>query len=209
MKRISHEIKCIQPTDPRVFTESQLRNIAALIYQTDPFIYPAMFRSQENAELLIPELILRGDEMFCAENLFLAVAEEKIVGIILWHKGPLDWSPELLKECESSRGIEQSPHLTLAKEQYFSSYNTAPEDRISILNVCTSSECRNFGIGSILLRSFIEEHRDCREFELYVLADNLRAIHLYEKYGFSSVECLQGFSIDDRDLPCLRMIRAI
>ena len=209
MKSISPEIKCMQLTDPRDYTESQLKDIAALIYQTDPYIYPAMFRSQENAELLIPELILRGDSMFCAENLFVSMAADTIVGIILWHKGPLDWDPGLLNEIECAYGIEQSPYLALAKEKYFCSYNNAPEDRISIINVCTKSDFRNVGIGSILLHSFIEEHRECRQFELYVLADNLRAIHLYQKCGFSAVECLQGFSIDNRDLPCLRMLKTI
>ena len=66
-----------------------------------------------------------------------------------------------------------------------------------------------YGVGSFLLRSFFEAHRDCRQFELFVLADNQRAIHVYQKYGFSTAERLQGFSIDNRDLPCLRMVKTI
>ena len=209
MKSISHELRCLQPSEAKELTQAQRRDIAALIYQTDPYIYPAMFRSQENAERLIPELMLRGDAMFCAENLFVCMAGETVAGIILWHQGPMDWDPALFEECASALGIKQSPYLALVKDQYFSAYREAPEDWISILNVCTKAEFRDYGVGSFLLRSFFEAHRDCRQFELFVLADNQRAIHVYQKYGFSTAERLQGFSIDNRDLPCLRMVKTI
>ena len=64
-------------------TEGQLKDIAALIYDTDLYIYPAMFADRQEAETVLPKMIRAGDPMFRRENLFLTMQGTKVVGILL------------------------------------------------------------------------------------------------------------------------------
>lgn len=57
-----------------------------------------------------------------------------------------------------------------------------------------------------MLKQFINSYRDsCDCFELMVLADNEAAVKLYQSAGFEMIKELNGFSVDDRELPCLLM----
>ena len=47
-----------------------LRSVAALIYETDPYIYPALFGSKRNGIDVIPDMIVAGDTMFNINNIY-------------------------------------------------------------------------------------------------------------------------------------------
>lgn len=53
-----------------------------------------MFLNRSNATVMIPELIRYNDAMFDIQNMYVAMEENEIIGIILWKKGPLEWSKE-------------------------------------------------------------------------------------------------------------------
>ena len=178
------------------WTDRQLADIAGLIYDTDPYIYPAMFSSREEAVSIIPKMIIGGDHMFSPENLFIAEIDDSAIGMILWHRGSMEW--DKTKYLENGG---HSPYIDEVNNRYFSSYATIPSDIVSILNVCTS--VRGKGVGSKILDAFMD--RVTGPFELYVLAENTVAIELYKKKGFVIAEVLQGFSIPSRDLPCYKM----
>ena len=67
----------------RKLTEKQLQAIAGLIYDTDPHIYPAMFKDRQEAETVIPRMIRSEDLMFRTDNLFIAVDGNEIVGVLM------------------------------------------------------------------------------------------------------------------------------
>ena len=180
----------------QVREEQALQDVAGLIYDTDPYIYPAMFTSRKQAIEVIPKMISVGDTMFCSENIYIAEIRGRICGIILWHRGPLLWNPDVYRQCGGS-----SEYIDEVCRRYFSTYSSISRSTVSIINVCTSEHGK--GIGTKMLHSFMK--REPGPYELYVLADNAHAIKLYSTVGFSVTETLQGFSLDNRGLPCFKM----
>ena len=181
------------------------RELADLVYDTDPYIYPAMFGSRENARLLIPRLFRGGDAMFRTENCFVAIRQRRIVGLLLWKKGRLRWFPEPLKRLAAENGVEISPHLDAAAREYVSMY--AEEDReelVSLINLCVDRELCGQGIGRAIMEHFFAEKHG-QSYELCVLADNKNAVHLYCALGFKPVEYYDGFSVQGPPPTAIRM----
>ena len=189
-------------------SSEDLKRIAELIYQTDPYIYPAVFLSQDNAIKVIPEMIVTGDRMFCSKNIFVTELDSEIAGIVLWHQGELFWTTDHYEKVIDKLQIPPSPYIELVNKVYFRSYSNTRSDIISIINVCIFEKHRGVGIGSALIEAFLQETAGlCREYELFVLADNKNAVKLYMNYGFHVSDTINGFSVDQIDLPCYRMIK--
>jgi len=206
-KHTMKNIECLQIKNCKL-TETDAEKAAQLIYQTDEYIYPCIIESEADAVRVLAGLLREGgDAMFSQENLFAAYFEGKLAGIILWKKGALiNWNDAALKVKAKELGIKLSPYFEKVKASYFAAYENRPENEISIINVCVDATLHGKGIGTAMLKSFIAEHQS-EDMELYVLADNAAAIRIYEKAGFKAAETIQGFSKDDRDLPCLVMKR--
>lgn len=167
-------------------TDANLKRIAGLIYDTDNYIYPHMFGSRENAEIVIPKL-LRGnkDIMFSLDNLFVCEWCEEIIGIILWYDGALKWSSAELRKVMKEEGIEIPCTLKDVQKEYMSGYNAGSRDgKISILNVCLAPKSRGQKIAPKMLLAFLGEHKGA-DMELCVLTGNSEAVKLYRKCGFS------------------------
>lgn len=181
------------------------KQIAKLIYETDPFIYPCMFNSKEDALLILPRLFYSGrDRMFTTKNCFVAEQNGIVIGLILWYLGPLRWDSLPIKEEAAHENISLQEHFSKVEHQYFESYMDVPDGTISLINICISDDYRNQGIGTCMLRAFLEQYSGMK-MELYVLADNMVARKAYENNGFRVVSTHQGFSSDNRELPCLLM----
>ena len=208
MECAMHNIKYQALKNDYILSESQKRKIAGLIYETDPYIYPAMFLERTYAETAIPKLIDSNDPMFCKNNLYCAFCDDRIIALILWKRGPLEWDVSAFRTCLETLDIPISPYLKLTEKAYFEHYRNVSEETISILNVVVDPAFQNCGIGGELLQHFLHTYENSTEvFELFVLADNLNAIRVYKKNGFRITEKLNGFSIDNRDLPCFEMQR--
>ena len=70
--------------------------------------------------------------------------------------------------------------------------------------ISVAKECWNRGIGSRLLERIITFAKDnaFEVIDLQVRSDNLRAIHVYEKYGFKKIgEHPAFFRINDENIP--------
>lgn len=59
-------------------------------------------------------------------------------------------------------------------------------DEAEIMNIVTKKDCRNQGIGKLLLKQLILEskNKNIKRINLEVNENNKIAIHLYEKFGF-------------------------
>ena len=204
---------CKQINSTSQISNDQYICIADLIYNTDPYIYPALFGEGDTgvgiARELIPELIKENkDSMFCCNNLFLCYSKNRVIGLILWKKGHLVWHSEHLinkaKELNIDLNIE---NIRKVQEQYVTvRYSETMDSRIDIINACVLEEFRGLGIGKKLLCDFIKSHNS-EAMHLCVLSNNEAAIKLYETYGFKIERNSIGFSLDDIKPNCYDMIR--
>ena len=199
---------CRQLTSNETIQMNKLYEIAKLIYDTDPYIYPALFESRVDAIEMIAYLILtRKDEMFTLDNIFVIENDKEVKGIILWKKGPLAWSRILFKEIAKEKKIRISEHFDYVCDKYFDSYNDVSLDnKISLINVCVNSCYRGIGLGKRMLEEFLKKHKK-EEIELCVLKDNKKAVELYKEAGFNVVAERKGFSVNDEKPGCLDMVR--
>ena len=181
-------------------TEGQLKDIAALIYDTDLYIYPAMFADRQEAETVLPKMIRAGDPMFRRENLFLTMQGTKVVGILLWFRGPLEWDKTVYRKCGG-----KAEHIDRVVMEYFNLFTEAPANMASLVRISVSEGMRGRQIGSLLTDTFMQEEKG--PYQLYVLADNMKAIPFFEGKGFAIRETRPGFSLDYRPLPCYWMVR--
>lgn len=204
-----NSINCYQLTAESILSNDNYIQLAQLIYRTDVYIYPCIFENEDDAVTVIVNLLKSNlDTMFSKSNCFVAVTpDENIVGLILWKKGPLIWDAIHLKKQAKKNGIELSPHFGLVKQAYFSSYEENAPDQISLINVSVDQTIQGCGVGTTMMVRFVQAHKT-EKMELFVLADNDPAIHLYREHAqFKEFDKIQGFSHDQRDLPCLVMRR--
>ena len=192
-----------QLTADSVLDEMDLLVIARLIYDTDPYIYPAMCSAAE-AEKIFPCLLSAGtDSMFRKQNLFVARLDGIIVGVILWHSGPLVWEHKAFIEACNSQNISIAPTFEQVATEYLSTYDQPIAD-ISIINVCVEFSVRSRGVGTAMLCAFMEQHKD-KSLELVTLKENAIAIDLYKRSGFEILQEEDGFSTEDPKPRCYKM----
>jgi len=187
-------------------SDDNLNRIARLIYKTDAYIYPCMFENIESAELILHDLLLsKNDSMFSLDNLYVAEIENgTIVGIILWKQGSLGWQRDAIYSVMRKHHIQEPTFFSKVCNEYFSGYQEVPDNTISVLNVCIDEEYRVSGLATAMLSNFLPLHPGV-DLQLHVLAENEAAINVYKKVGFSQIDTINGFSRDDRALPCYLM----
>lgn len=210
-------LKCEQATQVLTISDDNYQRISDLIFDTDPFIYPALFGNEiigkYNARLLLPAVFeSNSDNMFSKSNLFIAYLNEVVVGIILWYNGNLNWSASTLLNCAKKADVQlvENNVATVQREYVESCYfrNGAIQDApLSIINVCVAREHRGLGIARYMLNCFIGEHNN-ENMELAVLADNSAAITLYSYFGFEISKKTKGFSLSLDKPECLIMTRS-
>lgn len=208
--------KCFQLSENDRLSEKQYAAIADLIYETDPFIYPAMFghgtEGRRRAALLLPAVFEAGqDTMFAKRNLFVAEEQGEIIGLILWHRGRLLWDTKPLLDIAARNNVALTEeNVENVKREYVdSSYadgETARENGLFVINVCVKKEKRGISVGHDMLESFLQTHNN-EKIELTVLADNDTAVRLYRKCGFRIVRQEDGFSETSQKVPCFVMQR--
>lgn len=197
-------------------SEEQYQAISTLIYETDPFIYPALFEcnipSKDAALRIIPLLFECGnDAMFCKDNLFLFFNEDKVVGLILWYKGSINWNAELFYDVAQKNGVQLIEKNILAVSSGYVNLENDEEklidsQKIYLMNVCVDSKLRGLGIGKKMLDAFFREH-PATTMELEALVDNNRAVKLYEHLGFCIIEEKSGFALNESKPRCFVMRR--
>ena len=196
---------CIQLTPDYELTDMQLSDIAKCIYNTDEYIYPCLFDDIDAACQVLPDIIESNeDSMFKKENLFVAFSNDRVVGIVLFHKGSVDWEKSKLVETTKEKRLPFPTEFDRACKEYLCEYNKTPEDTLAIINVCIAEEFRSAGLGSLLMKKFCDRHLHS-QMELFVLEKNEGARRIYEESGFKVVSRENGFSRDRIELPCLKM----
>lgn len=190
----SYEIKLEDVILRRARINDNLEEIARLIYQTDPYIYPFWFQNDiERAVRDLVPLIKEPGFLFYYENFYVAydINSQKIIGIV----GAIDPTTNLDYDYEKLRAVNEYYDFTI--EHYFKELIKEVEEKryMYITNVCVDESCRSRRIGSRLLKYFIEQMHEAGfdEIGFDCLMHNLRAKNLYHSLGFKEVAEGIGF----------------
>jgi len=181
-------------------SDVQLKEIAGLIYDSDPYIYPAMFESRRHAENIIPKMIRAGDQMFKCDNIYAAMDGTKIAGVLVWMRGPLQWNKKIYEKCGG-----RAKHIDRVVKEYFNLFEEAPSDMNTMVRISVKKELQGNHIGSMLMQTFMEAEQG--PYQLFVLSNNAEAISFFQKKGFRIRETRPGFSLNYQVPPCFWMTK--
>lgn len=199
-----------QLSNDDVLDDQQYADLCGLLYDTDKYISPALF-SREQAKEVLPMVFASNDDpMFCLDNIFCAMDRNRIVGVLLHKRGPLNWSADTLLHYASLLDVTLPDTVRMVEEKYFRSYNKTAEDTTAILNCCVNSNYRmksEIRLGTRMMEAFQKQHTE--RLELYVLKETSAAFRMYLKTGFKTEDQYKcnGFSVDNHKLPCYFMYR--
>lgn len=180
----------------RATKEDNMREIAELIYDTDPYIYSFWFNNNKERciEFLNEEMKKEGF-IFNYNNLYIAYDKtlNKIVGILC----AIDKSVNLEYRYEELQKVNDNYKITVA--QYImpiiDEVKSYDNETIYIPNVCIDKSLRGRKIGTKLLGYYIKqmEKEGFNKFALDCLLHNLPAKNLYHSLGFREMKLINGF----------------
>lgn len=194
--------------DCKKLSPQQLLDISTLIVGTDRYIYEEAMMTRAQAKRILPLVFSsKKDVMFNLDNLFVAEARGRIIGLILHKKGRLDWSAQYVKKMAESQGEKLSESIDQVETKYFTRYNIDGDTR-SIINFSVNTNwcTRDIQVGKDLMSAFVECYGTDRLW-LYVLQETLLEMQVYLDSDFAFEDLCNGWSKDDRDLPCAILVR--
>ena len=177
-----------------------LEKIAELLYYTDDYIYPYWFGSVENCRKELVPLLTQEKFFFNINNIYIAVQDNNILGIacIVDKKTDLSYDYSELRKINSRYEFTVDNYIMGLIEEVKNA------EFAYISNVCVDPNHSDIHIGTFLLDNLIKEYKNKKfnEIVLDVLADNPRAIHLYQKMGFEkSSDIFPGFNNPEEEKP--------
>ena len=185
----------------------QEREVGKILFDTDPYIYPAAFGTREYAGEIFPELFKLKKSAFYADNIIVASEKNNILGCIVIiannnpdnsNYGEIKVKPEIKESFMdvSNRYISKLP-----------SYLDNCSEAVYIPCLCVKEEARGKGVGTQLLKYIKQQYPD-KVIILHVLEDNTKAIKLYLSLGFEIIEKhLDGYSYNSLPPKCCEMHR--
>ena len=171
-----------------------MEEIAKLVYQTDPYIYPYWFHDDidEAVKVLVP-LLQEPGFIFYYENVYVAFdkVSNKIVGIV----SAIDPTTDLEYDYSNLELVDNNYSFTINRYIKEMIKEVKEKKYMYLTNVCVDVEYRSNRIGLRLLRYFIEQMHEAGfdEIGFDCLMHNLRAKNLYHSLGFKEVSEGIGF----------------
>lgn len=134
----------------------------------------------EAIERELAVLFKREDNRHSYLNTFVAVEDEKILGILVYYNGKQ--AIEMDANLVNWLAAKNAPNITIDKE--------AHEDEYYVDTICVAPEARGKGIGTLLLQFAIDQtkKRGFNKLSLNVETKKEQAIRLYERTGFVITE---------------------
>lgn len=198
--------KCIRSNiDIHPARQIEFPDVAEILYDTDPYIYPAAFGNKKVARKAFPYLI-NDTGVFQKDNLFVATVNSETVGVLSSFYKASDECNEYINLAHRIKNIPLS--FTDVCKDYFSklpAYVNNSDDAVYISCICVKEKCRGMKIGEQLLKYALDKNMGKKVY-LHVLSDNVGAISLYKKYGFTVLCEEDGYSISDKKPHCLYMM---
>lgn len=184
----------------RAKRDDNMEEIAKLLYQTDPYIYPFWFDSDEKECInFLKQEIFKAGFIFNYNNLYVAFDKtiNRIVGVIC----ALDKSVDLNYDYDNLKKINDKYNITINKyiNPILDEVEEFDDSTMYISNVCIDRSMRGKKIGTKLLGYFISkmEQNGFDKFALDCLLHNLAAKNLYHSLGFREMKLMKGFTGGD------------
>lgn len=178
--------------------------IARYIHLTDPYIYPVICSSPCNKDWqdIIQGCYFSMDNVFSMKNIIVAEIDNEIIGILCVI--PCQRSLHFIKDVPKQSALYSG--ILKANEGYFEPLikESMELDGYNITNICVDMSFRGLGVGTALI-SYCKKRFPDSKLRLDVIADNVKAINLYKKMGFTIVKEYYGFSGTEDLLPCYHM----
>ena len=194
----------------RATKDDNYEEIAKLIYDTDPYIYPYWFENSiDECIKFFKEEILKEGFIFNYNNLYVAYdsTTNKIVGFIC----AIDKSVNLKYDYESLKNKNKRFEKVIEKYLYpiLDEVEEYDDETMYIPNVCIDKNLRGRKIGTKLLGYFINQMEEVgfNKFSLDCLLHNLQAKNLYHSLGFREIRLINGFTGDDSPLDVVSFLR--
>lgn len=194
----------------RATKEDNMEEIAELIYDTDPYIYPYWFqKDKEKCLEFFKNEILKEGFIFNYNNLYVAYdsTADKIVGVIC----AIDKSVNLEYDYKTLENVNDNYKTTIEKyiKPILDEVEELDDKTIYIPNVCIDNNLRGKKIGSRLLGYYISqmEKAGFEKFALDCLLHNLPAKNLYHSLGFKEMKLMNGFTGDDSNVDVVCFFR--
>lgn len=174
--------------------------MAELIYQTDPYIYPFWFNNDiEKAKEILPKYIAQPKFIFHYEHSYIAYDNTTghIVGMLcaIDHTMDLDFDYSEIEQISPESAFIVKNYIKLLIDE-------VKENKSMYLAICcVNPKFRSKRIGTVLLGNFVKimekEGYDTIEFDC--LLHNVRAKNLYHSLGFK--EMYTGIGFDGSENP--------
>lgn len=179
----------------RANENDNFEEIAKLIYQTDPYIYPYWFNNSiEEAIKVLPQYIKEPGFIYNYENMYIAYDKTNghIVGLICAIDNTMDL------EYDYNKLSMISHEYNFVVENYIKLLiNEVKENKsMYLVNCCIDKEFRSKRIGTVMLGNFIKlmEKAGYDTIEFDCLLHNVRAKNLYHSLGFKEMYTGIGFN---------------
>ena len=174
------EIRVANSTD-------NLQNIAKLIYETDPYIYPSISKNKNDAINILVEMI-KSNTLFNYNNCLIAVENSNIVGLIVFNT----------LENTKLNNYYFWENRTEELKYFVTNYINICEkqlhhNEIYLTCVCTNKLFRRKKVATKLLQHLLKMN-DNKTFRLDVLQNNTPAINLYKSLGFEMQKEDKGYN---------------
>lgn len=178
-----------------------MEEIASLIYDTDPYIYPFWFHDDKDAciEFLKDEMLKDGF-IFNYNNLYVAydTTAEKIIGVICG----VDKSVNLEYDYKSLEKVDDNYKIVINEyiQPILNEVSEDDEETLYLPCACIDKNFRGKQIGTKLFGYFISQMQRAgfKKFKLDCLLHNLQAKNLYHSLGFKEMKLTTGFSGSDK-----------
>ena len=172
------------------------QDIAGLIYDSDPYIYPYWFDKDRNVGIrTLARLFTIPGNLYSCANISVLVenCNQKPIGVIVVANrcSKLDYNLDnFMINDRAGRAILQSviADVELAR--------MAQSNELEITNVCIAERYRGQGIGKWMLRNFLARMGDLgyHRFMLTCLKKNITARELYGRLGFQVTSETEAFA---------------
>ena len=191
-------------------SSDDLGRAAEILFLADPYIMEALFGNKETAGKVGRALFSSAaDDLFSFDRVLVAEEDGEIQGILCFRNGCCNWDQKILGKVFQDINLAVPTGFNRVNEVYLNklSCDELPPNSSECMFLAVSEDCRGKGIGSALLKHWMDTSNQ-RNFYLDVLADNHRAIAIYQKHGFVVTEQHKGFSRDETARPeCYRMVK--
>lgn len=176
-----------------------LGTVARLIYQTDPYIFPYLYKQFDDRTEKILVSMIKRDTIYHYRNIKVAKWNGRIVGMIVWKRAPIAISKREMELCFTENGVTPDEDFERVYAEYYHLLQEEPQG-IYIANVCVLPSERDKKVGRKMLERFLEYGET---YHLETVKANTAAFRLYSSLGFTVDYEYPGFTA----VPCYRMSR--